>query len=87
MQYVGTHASLMTMQHLLKTAAFGMFGFAFSHWAGFVALLIAFGFLGTLAGRAILMRIDEARFKRILNVILSVLAARLIYGGAMSLLS
>lgn len=85
--HVATHASLMTVQHLLKTIAFGFLGFAFSAWAGLIGLLILFGFLGTLAGRLVLSRIDEKRFRFILNAILTVLALRLIYAGATVLLA
>ncbi|WP_295315149.1 sulfite exporter TauE/SafE family protein [Roseobacter sp.] len=84
-QHVATHATLMTIQHLLKTIAFGLLGFAFSQWFGLIVLLIAFGFLGTVAGRHILLRIDEARFKIALNTILTLLALRLIYAGGMDL--
>jgi uncharacterized membrane protein YfcA len=80
--HVATHAMLMTLQHLLKTVAFGILGFAFSIWAGLILLLIAAGVLGTLAGRVMLAKIDDRRFRIVLNVILSVLAARLIYAGA-----
>lgn len=85
MGHVATHASLMTIQHLLKTVAFGLLGFAFSQWAPFITLLIAFGFLGTIAGKQVLMRIDEKRFRIALNAILTVLALRLIYAGGLDL--
>jgi uncharacterized membrane protein YfcA len=85
--HTATHATLMTIQHTLKTAMFGFLGFAFSHWAGLVLLLIAAGFLGTLAGRHVLLRIDEARFRLSLNIILGLLAVRLIYAGGTSLLA
>lgn len=85
--HVATHASFMTLQHSLKTIAFGLFGFAFSAWAGLVGLLIFFGFLGTLAGRLVLARIDEKHFRFILNAILVLLAVRLIVGGASTILS
>lgn len=78
---VATHASLMTAQHLLKTAVFGVLGFAFAPWAGLIAGMVGAGFLGTLAGRAVLMRIDERRFKLALDAILVLLAARLIWSG------
>ncbi|MFK7882330.1 sulfite exporter TauE/SafE family protein [Roseobacter sp.] len=84
-QHVATHAVFMTIQHLLKTVAFGLLGFAFSKWAGLITLLILSGFLGTIAGRHILFRINEARFKLVLNTILTLLALRLIYAGAISL--
>lgn len=86
-QHVGTHAMLMSLQHLLKTIAFGFLGFAFSAWAGLIVLLIFFGFLGTLAGRLVLARIDEKRFRFLLNTVLTILALRLIYAGATVLMS
>lgn len=87
MGFVATHATLMMIQHSLKTIVFGFLGFAFSTWAAFVALLIGAGFLGTIVGRHALARIDERRFKFVLNAILAVLAARLIYAGATRLLT
>ena len=69
----------------VETIAFGFLGFAFSQWAGFTALLIIFGFLGTVVGRRVLMKIDEKRFKIALNVILTVLALRLIYAGGVDI--
>lgn len=79
--HVATHAMFMTLQHLLKTVAFGILGFAFSLWAGLIVLLIAAGVLGTLVGRVMLSRIDDRRFRIVLNVILTLLALRLIYAG------
>jgi len=80
--HVATHAMLMTVQHLLKTIAFALLGFAFAAWAGLIAMLIGFGVLGTLVGRLALARIDEKRFKFVLNAVLTILALRLIYAGA-----
>lgn len=80
--HVATHAMLMTVQHLLKTIAFGLLGFAFTMWAGLIAMLIAFGVLGTLVGRLALARIDEKRFVFALNAVLTILALRLVYAGA-----
>ena len=83
--HVATHSTLMTIQHLLKTIAFGLLGFAFSEWAGLICLLIAFGFAGTVMGRHVLARIDEKKFKFALTAILTVLALRLIYAGGTDL--
>ena len=80
--HVATHSVLMTIQHLLKSVAFGLFGFAFGQWLPLVAGLVALGFLGTLAGRSVLTRIDEARFRLALNIILIVLGVRLLVSGA-----
>ena len=87
MTHTANHAAFMTVQHLLKTIAFGFLGFAFSLWAGFVALLIASGLLGTIVGRRVLLRANDKRFRFTLNVILTLLALRLIYAGGMSLAS
>lgn len=81
MTHVATHALLMTVQHLLKTVAFGFLGFAFSIWLPLIAAMIASGFLGTLVGKQVLARIDEKRFKFVLNAILIILALRLIWAG------
>lgn len=78
---VATHAVLMTLQHGLKVAAFAALGFAFGPWLGFLALMIGAGALGTLAGRQVLLRIDEATFRRALAIVLTGLALRLIYLG------
>ena len=51
-----------------------------------MAAMIASGFLGTLAGRQVLMRIDEQKFKFALNAILVLLALRLIWAGGMTLI-
>lgn len=83
--HVATHATLMTAQHLLKTLAFAALGFAFAPWAGLIVGMIACGFLGTLAGRRVLLRIDEARFRLALNAILTLIALRLIWTGAAAL--
>ena len=85
MRHVATHAALMTIQHLLKILTFGVLGFAFAQWIGFVALLIAAGFAGTVIGRMVLARIDEKRFRFLLNAVLTVLALRLIWSGGTAL--
>lgn len=87
MTYVATHALLMTVQHLLKTITFGFLGFAFGQWLPLIAAMIGSGFLGTLAGRQVLIRTNEARFKTILNTILVVLALRLIWAGASDMIA
>ncbi len=87
MGHTATHATLMTIQHSLKCIAFGFLGFAFSLWAGLVGLLIASGFLGTVVGRRVLLKVDEKRFRLVLNVILTLLAARLIYSGTAEFLT
>lgn len=83
--HVATHATLMTVQHGLKTIAFGLLGFPFGPWIPFIAAMIIAGLLGTLLGRLVLTRITDQRFRRALDAILLVLSVRLIWAGAQSL--
>lgn len=83
--HVAAQAVLMTVQHGLKTITFGFLGFAFSKWAGFVALLIAAGLLGTYVGKQVLLRLDDRMFRRIVSGLLVVLALRLISQGVILL--
>lgn len=79
--YVATHATLMTLQHGLKIAMFGLLGFAFGTWAALALALIAAGFAGTLCGRLVLNRITDTAFRRVLDVILVLISLRLIWAG------
>ncbi len=81
MQQVATHATLMSFQHVLKTLVFGVLGFAFGPWIWLIAGLILTGLLGTIVGRQVLNRTTDARFAKVLNAILFVLALRLIFAG------
>lgn len=84
--HVATHATLMTVQHGVKSIAFGLLGFAFAHWWAFIAAMIVAGFLGTVVGKAALNRIDDRRFRLALDGILILLSLRLIYAGFRQLL-
>ncbi len=79
--HTGTHATLMTLQHALKVIAFGILGFAFGPWLGFIAAMIVSGFVGTFTGRLVLVKISDRMFKRALNVMLILLSLRLIWVG------
>lgn len=84
-EYAATHATLMVMQHSLKSLAFGFLGFVFSDWIWFCAAMIFAGLVGTFTGRLVLDRLTDARFQKILNTILVVIALRLIWSGLRSL--
>ncbi|MEM9047479.1 MAG: sulfite exporter TauE/SafE family protein [Pseudomonadota bacterium] len=79
--HVASHAAFMTAQHLLKTLAFGLLGVAFGPWLGFIFAMILAGFLGTLAGRAVLNHVTDRIFKRALDIVLIAISARLIWVG------
>ena len=85
-QYSGTHAAAMTVSHGFKIIAFGFAGFAFSSWVPFLAAMIASGFVGTMAGATLLLRLPEARFQLVFRILITLLALDLARRGAMALI-
>lgn len=83
--HVATHAVLMTLQHGLKIAVFGLLGFAFSPWLGFLVAMILCGAIGTLLGKRVLLSMNERVFRLALHLVLAALAIRLIATGLLSL--
>lgn len=78
---VATHAAAMVLQHGLKVVVFGLLGFAFSPYVPLLAAMIATGFLGTLAGTAILKRLPERGFRAGFKIVMTLLALDLIRRG------
>ena len=85
--HVATHATLMTIQHLLKSLAFGVLGFAYGPWLPFIAAMIAMGVVGTVVGGSVLKRMTDARFHKALDIVLLLISARLIWSGASAALA
>lgn len=83
---VATQAACMVVQHLLKVIVFGFLGFVFSDYFGLILAMIATGFIGTIIGRKILLKADAEKFKNALNLILTLLAIKLIYTAILSFL-
>lgn len=81
---VGTFAACMSLQHGLKVAAFGVAGFVYLPWLPFAVAMIATGFLGTLAGRAIVVRLPERAFRLGFRILLTVLALRILWQALVS---
>lgn len=78
-QVVGTHAMAMTVQHGLKVLVLTGTGVElWAHWPLLLALGLA-TLLGNVLGAKLLNRIPEARFKTLLNGLLTLLALRLIW--------
>lgn len=76
---IGTFAACMSLKHGLKVAAFAVAGFAFLPWLPLAAAMIATGFIGTLAGRAVVVRLPEAVFRLGFRVLLTALALRILW--------
>jgi uncharacterized membrane protein YfcA len=81
--HVATHAALMTVQHGLKVAVFGVLGFAFWPWAGVILVLVLAGLAGTYSGKLALNRMTDHGFKRALDILLILISLRLIWAGIM----
>ncbi len=84
-ELVATSAASLVIQHSLKLIVFGFIGFVFTPYIAMITAMVLTGFLGTLLGKQILLRTAPANFKRILDVIITVLACRLIYVSVKSL--
>lgn len=83
---VATFAAAMTLQHAPKAVVYGAAGFVFGDWIGLILLMIAAGALGTWAGLYLLARRSDQRFELVFNILLSVLAARLVWQAFSNLL-
>ncbi|MEX2473654.1 sulfite exporter TauE/SafE family protein [Marinobacter sp.] len=83
---VATFATAMCLQHAPKALVFGLAGFVFREWLAFILGMIAFGFAGTWIGLHLLRTITNRRFSQIFNLLLTVLALRLLWQAVSALL-
>ena len=80
--HIATVAGLMCIVHVAKLAAFGVLGVGFGSYAPLMAAMIATSFAGTWLAKLLLDRIPERLFRIAFQVILTVLALRLIWIAA-----
>lgn len=78
---VATHAMCMSLQHSLKVLAFGFLGFNYAPWLLLLGLMIGSGFIGTITGRYVLNRLPEKLFARTFQIVLTLLALRLLWSA------
>ena len=78
---VATMGALMTVTHIAKLFAFGFIGFAIGSFLPLMAAMIAFGAVGNWLGEVALHKTSEQRFRLVLQVILTLLALRLIWSA------
>ncbi len=81
LEHVATHSACMVAQHLIKVVAFGLLGFAYGPYVGLIVAMVLSGFLGTVIGKHVLVKMNDKTFHRVLAVLLSLLALRLLYEG------
>ncbi|MCY0149138.1 sulfite exporter TauE/SafE family protein [Hoeflea sp. G2-23] len=80
-----TTAAVMSLQHLVKTVAFALAGFAFTPWLPLIAAMIVTGFAGTWVGANFLQKMPEERFRMAFRVCLTVLALDMIRRGVVGM--
>lgn len=83
---VSTFATAMSLQHAPKALVFGLAGFVFHEWLVFIVAMIAFGFAGTWLGLHLLRSVSNRHFQRIFNIVLTLLAVRLLWQAGQSAL-
>ncbi|QCF24606.1 hypothetical protein [Hydrocarboniclastica marina] len=81
---VATFAAAMPLQHAPKAVVFAAAGFVMYDWLCFIAAIIiaatiAFGAFGTWMGLKLLRRLNDDRFSRVFNIVLTLPAMRLIW--------
>ena len=76
---VANFSAAMTVQHLPKTIVFGATGFVFQEWLGLIVLMIISGAVGTWLGLKVAHKISNRNFGLIFNLLLTVLALRLVW--------
>ena len=81
LEHVATHSACMVAQHVIKVLAFGLLGFHYGPYAGLIVAMIASGFVGTVIGKRVLVKMKDETFHRVISVLLSLLALRLFYEG------
>jgi uncharacterized membrane protein YfcA len=82
-ELVATHAALMTINHLMKVAAFTALGFAFSAYLPLVAAMLVFGFFGTVLGGRLLLKVPEKAFRLVFGLLLTLVALQLLWDALM----
>lgn len=74
-----TFATCMSFQHLLKMLVFSLVGFAFWDWLPLILLMVLSGAGGTWLGLKMLNRIPSQHFRKIFQIVISLLALRLLW--------
>lgn len=78
-RHMATFSACMSLQHGVKIAAFGLFGFAFAAWMPLLLAMITSGFIGTWLGERWLAGRSEAGFRKGLDWLLTAMALQLLW--------
>ena len=83
-KHLATHSALMTIQHSIKVIIFGLVGFAYAKYSLLIIAMIISGFVGTLIGKKVLVKMGHKYFKTVLNITLTLIALNLIWNSMIS---
>lgn len=78
-QTISTFAMAMTLQHAPKAVAFGALGFVLHEWLLLILLMIGATVIGNRIGLHLLSRLSDRRFHYLFNLVLTLLALRLLW--------
>lgn len=76
---IATLATCMTLKHGLKVVAFAVAGFLYLPWLPLAAAMFATGILGSMVGKAVVVRLPERAFRLGFRVLLTGLALRILW--------
>lgn len=76
---VTTTAAFMTVSHVLKIIAFGLFGFAFTDYVELIISMAVMVAVGSWVGTKIRGKVPSTHFKAILKWLITILAFRMYY--------
>ncbi len=79
--HVSTMATLMAASHVAKLVAFGFVGMAIGAYLPLIALMICGTVAGNWIGQRTLTRMPEKLFRKVFQVLLTLLALRLLLGA------
>ena len=79
--YVATNSVLMSIVHGFKVVVFGVLGFAFAAYMPLILAMLIAAFFGNVFGQRVLERMPEKVFRRVFQIVLTLLAIRLLYAG------
>lgn len=81
---VATFATAMSLQHILKVYVFEQAGFPIGTWLPLLCCMVASGAIGTWLGLKVLKKVPDHHFHTLFNMILTLLALRLMYQAWLS---
>ncbi|MEE2995754.1 MAG: sulfite exporter TauE/SafE family protein [Pseudomonadota bacterium] len=81
--HVSTMATLMAISHVSKLVAFGFVGMAIGAYLPLIVLMMLGTVAGNWVGQRTLTQMPEKLFRRIFQILLTILAVRLLVGAAL----